>query len=142
MGALGHTPPVPGAGWLHRAGSVGLVVTALVLGACVDHAEQSARFCGAIVPMLDPATDAEALSEDLAVERGDAVAEEMRHAEDGRRPVREAARDLLDAYDEIAELLGDEEATEEEIAETTRELQEARAATRDACGPAEAQSEG
>lgn len=112
---------------------VRLLVSAMVLGACVDHAEESARFCDAIVPFLDPATDGEELPEETAKVRADAVAEEMRHAEDGRRPVREAARDLLEAYDEMVALLGDDEATEDELAETAAEIDEARVATRHAC---------
>lgn len=112
---------------------VQLFVSVMALGACVDHAEESARFCDAIVPVLDPATDTEKLREETAKARADTVAEEMRHAEDGRRPVREAARDLLEAYDEMVALLGDDEATQEELAETAAEIEEARVATRRAC---------
>ena len=61
----------------------------------------------------------------------------MRHAEDGTRPLRLAARDLVDAYAELADLVDDDEATDEELDEAEAELQDARVDVRAACADVE-----
>lgn len=129
---------IRGRRWVRSPALTGVAV-ALLLTSCVDHGQNTAQFCDALASVLDPARDRELLSEELATERADAVADEMRHAEDGRRPVREAARDLIEGYDELVELLGDEDATTAEITETVEELETARVDTRAACAASTAE---
>ena len=118
---------------LVRTSTVTAATLLLVGSGCVDHAANAADFCRAVQSVVDPARDDEDLTQERARSTADDVADVMRDAEDATRPVRSAARDLLDAYDVLADLLGDEDATGEELAEARAALQRARADVRTAC---------
>ena len=114
--------------------STGLAATILLVATgCVDHEANAADFCRAVRTIVDSARDDEDLTQERARATADDVADVMRDAEDATRSVRSAARDLLDAYDELADLLGDEDASGEELADVRAELEEARADVRTAC---------
>jgi hypothetical protein len=73
------------------------------------------------------------LSKDELQDKESEIEETMRDAEDGTRPVRLAARDLVDAYGDLAGVIDDDEAEPDEIKDAQDGLIEARADARAAC---------
>lgn len=118
-----------------RRSLVAVFAAALALGACVDHQENAREFCDRHDRLLRAERDGAELRLG-ADELGDTEREierSMRDAEDGTRPVRRAARDLLDAYAELGGLVGDDDAEADELADAREDLLDARARMRAAC---------
>ena len=105
----------------------------LAATSCVDHEGNAATFCAEVAGVVDPDAEALELTEEAAEETADDVAQAMRTAEDSPRPVRSAARDLSEGYDELASLLGDEEAPAEELEDIKAEVRAAAADVRERC---------
>ena len=111
------------------------LLAVVVLAGCVDHGENAREFCTKNEALLTEGRDASEVekSTDELGETEDDLEDTMRHAEDGTKPLRLAARDLVDAYSELGALADDDDATEEERTEAADELQAAREDVRAAC---------
>lgn len=110
-----------------------LAVGLLVLAACVDHQQNALRFCTAVEDALEVREDETRLAPEVVEERADGIAEQMRFAEDGTRAVREGAREVIEAYDDLVVLLEDEDAREWQFEQARERIEEARQHTRRAC---------
>jgi hypothetical protein len=128
----------PGSVKMSRVGLGRVAVVAglvVVAAGCVDHELNARQFCTEHARLLSVERDADQLelSADELNDQEDAIEETMRDAEDGTRPVRLAARDLVEAYSELAGVVDDEGAEADEIEDAQVELLDARAEARDAC---------
>jgi hypothetical protein len=113
--------------------AIAALAASAVMSACVDHKANAISFCRQVDEVVDRERDGEELSRAEVRAIADDVAVAMRDAEDATRKVRTAARDMSVAYDELASLLGDEDATGEEITELHNELETAREDVRRSC---------
>jgi polyhydroxyalkanoate synthesis regulator phasin len=110
----------------------------LAATACVDHGANAATFCTAVRDLVSAEADGVLPTQEEARAIADDVAKAMRHAEDGTRQIRGAARDLSVAYDDLTDLLGDDDATGQELDELRNEVQTARVDVRAACANVQA----
>jgi hypothetical protein len=111
------------------------LVAVLIVAGCVDHDLNARKFCDRHEDLLAASRDEREVAADKGTleDREDEIEESMKHAEDGTRAVRLAARDVLDGYDKLAGLVDDDDAEPDEITDAKAELREARADLRDAC---------
>ncbi|MDZ4827299.1 MAG: hypothetical protein SGJ13_12680 [Actinomycetota bacterium] len=124
-----------------RLGAAALLL-AVGLVACVDHDGNAREFCDRHAEVISAEIDNAQLdlSPDELRDVEDDLEETMRDAEDGTRPVRLAARDLVDGYRELADLVDDDEAEPGEVDDARTELDEVREEMRDACRAVESGS--
>jgi len=116
-------------------GAAILVGAVIVAAGCVDHQANARAFCDRHAALLSVERDGAhlAFTADELADIEDEIERSMRDAEDGTRPVRLAARDLVAAYDELASLVDDDDTERDELAGARADLLEARTAARDAC---------
>ena len=114
---------------------VSVALIALIAVACVDHDLNSRQFCDRHADLIAVSRDETEVAADKGTleDREDEIEETMKDAEDGTLSVRLAARDVLDAYGELASVVDDDDAEPEEVTDAKTALREARADLRGAC---------
>ncbi|MGQ0824244.1 MAG: hypothetical protein ACT4OX_04280 [Actinomycetota bacterium] len=117
---------------------VGALLVVMAASGCVDHDLNARQFCNRHADLIVESKDERELASDHDTlgARADEIEETMKDAEDGTRPVRLAARDLLEGYIDLERMLGADDAEPDDVADTEHELREARAGIRDACAEA------
>ena len=117
------------------AAGAAVAAAALLLAGCVDHQLNARQFCERHAALLAASGDDDAVraTADELKDTERAIETRMRDAEDGTRPVRRAARDLVEAYGELGSLVDDEDAEPDELRDARADLLDARADTRAAC---------